>query len=108
MARWIAAGLLVTVWTGCAIAPGDGSFGYAGSVGFGLDYYEPWNEPLGPYYGGWGPGYPVAPYRGGERRIERGHGPGAPRAYRPAPGSRPMPSIPSRPRGSGPGKTREH
>jgi hypothetical protein len=46
-------------------------------------------------YGGWGPGYHVAPPRGGERRPERS----SPRAYRPAPRSRPAPSIPTRPHG---------
>jgi hypothetical protein len=51
-------------------------------------------EPSGSDYGGWGPGYHVAPPRHGERRPE----PPQPRVYRPAPRSRPAPSIPSRPR----------
>jgi hypothetical protein len=108
LACWIGVPLLAALCTGCAITPGDGSYGYAGSVGFGLDYYEPWIEPGGAYYGGWGPGYSVAPYRGGERRIDRGPGPAGRRDYRPAPGSRPMPSIPSRHRGGAPGKPRGH
>jgi hypothetical protein len=52
-------------------------------------------SPSGYEYGRWGSGYHVAPPRGGER----GHGQASPRAYRPAPQNRPVPSIPSRPRG---------
>ena len=46
-------------------------------------------------YGGWGPGYHVAPPRHGERRDN----PPASHGYRPAPASRRSPSIPDRPRG---------
>lgn len=77
-----------------------GGEGYVGGV----------YEPAGSDYGGWGPGYYVAPprrgerhdehrgERGGERRSEPAKQP-SPHAYRPAPPSRPAPSIPSRPRG---------
>ena len=51
--------------------------------------------PSGYEYGGWGPGYHVAPPRGGER----GPGRTTPPYYRPEPRSRPVPSIPARPRG---------
>jgi hypothetical protein len=69
----------------CAVGPG-GPYG-------GDDYVGGYYEPVGYDYGGWGGGYGyrVGPARGGER----GGGPG-PHAFRPAPASRPTPSIPSR------------
>lgn len=74
--------------------------GIDGTVGVGYDagYYEPY----GYEYGGWGPGYRVGPGRGGERRGGYHGGGGRPSGhpnYRPAPSSRPSPSIPNRPRG---------
>jgi hypothetical protein len=73
--------LLLTVLCACAVTGG----GYVGGV----------YEPSGYDYGGWRPGYHVGPPRGGERRPERS----SPHAYRPAPRSRPTPSIPTRPHG---------
>jgi hypothetical protein len=73
--------LLLTVLCACTATGG----GYYGGV----------YEPSGSDYGGWGPGYHVAPARGGERRGERS----SPHAYRPQPYSRPTPSIPTRQRG---------
>jgi hypothetical protein len=49
-------------------------------------------------YGDWAPGYRVGPYRDGGHG--RGDGGSRPHSYRPAPASRPMPSIPGRSRGS--------
>jgi hypothetical protein len=95
--RWVAAGLgavLITVLNACAV---DG-VSVDGSVGVGYDagYYEPY----GYEYGGWGGGYRVGPGRGGDRRGGDRRGGGPPRSYRPAPASRPTPSIPNHPRGS--------
>ena len=70
-------------------------------------------EPTGYVYGAWGPGYHVGPPpRGGERHDEHKGERGSerrpeqakqsPRAYRPAPPSRPAPSIPTRPHESRP------
>jgi hypothetical protein len=73
--------VLLTVLSGCVASGG----GYVGGV----------YEPSGYDYGGWGRGYHVAPPRRGERRPERP----SPPAYKPAPRSRPTPSIPARPRG---------
>jgi len=73
--------LLLTVLSACTVGGG----GYVGGV----------YEPYGSDYGGWGSGYHVAPSRRGERRVEQP----SPRAYRPAPRSRPSPSIPTRPHG---------
>jgi hypothetical protein len=73
--------MLLTVLTACTVT-GDG---YVGGV-----YESPGYE-----YGGWGPGYHVGPPRGGERRREQP----SPRAYRPAPPSRGVPSLPARPHG---------
>jgi hypothetical protein len=70
--------LLLTALYACLVPDG-------GYVGGGY-------EPSGYAYGGWGPGYHVGPGRGGERRAEQP----AARAYRPAPRSRPAPSIPTR------------
>lgn len=69
--------------------------GYDGNVDVGVSagFYEPY----GYAYGGWGPGYYVGPGRGGERRGA----PGRTHNYRPAPASRPSPSLPSHSRGGG-------
>lgn len=85
-------GLSSVSLSGCVVA--DGGYGYGGGgVGVGVDYYEPY----GAIYGGWGPGYRVGPYRDGGRSDRGG---GRAHAYRSAPASRSMPSIPSRSRGS--------
>jgi len=87
------------------------SYGYwDGPVyGYDLDYF--YGPPLyGPpvFYGGWGPEYFVGPPRHWDGRPQgwvrppgspRGSGRGS--SFRPAPPSRPMPSIPSAPRGPG-------
>jgi hypothetical protein len=77
----IVLGVLLLVGLGACVATGPG---YVGG------YYDPYGND----YGGWRPGYYVAPPRGGERREERS----APHAYRPAPSSRQAPSIPKRSR----------
>jgi hypothetical protein len=93
--RWstiaLVLGLSTAVLSGCVVS-GDG-YGYDNSarIGIGLGYYEPY----GAYYGGWGPGYRVGPTRGNNLRPDRGSRPN-PRAFRPAPAIRPMPSIPAR------------
>jgi hypothetical protein len=51
--------------------------------------------PAGYTYGGWGPRYHVGPPRGGEYQRQRPPS----HAYRPAPQSRPIPTIPTRPYG---------
>jgi hypothetical protein len=118
--RWVAAGfavLALTMLNACAVT-GVGVEGTVGAVGYDAGYYEPY----GYEYGGWGPAYRVGPGRGGDRRGDwhggdRGgdHGGqrggdrggqrggdrgGQPsRSYRPAPASRPIPSIPRGSRG---------
>jgi hypothetical protein len=93
-----AAGLFAVLLSGCVVPVGGGYAEDGGvSVGLGVDYYE----PFGAVYGGWGPGYRVGPYRGGDYRQERGGGREAPHAFRPAPASHSMPSIPSRSRSGG-------
>jgi hypothetical protein len=52
--------------------------------------------PAGYTYGGWGPRYHVGPPRGGEYQPQRP----PPRAYRPAPQARQIPTIPTHPHGS--------
>jgi len=92
--------LAFVVWTvmvllsGC-ILPGGG-YEYGGGD-IGAAYYEPY----GLDYGGWGPGYHVAPYRGGYHRPTSGGGHASARAYRPAPASHSVPSIPSQSRSGG-------
>lgn len=102
--RWPAAAFVAGLFTGCAVT-GDGYL-YDGGMGAGIDYYEPY----GVFYGDWGPDYFVAPFRGGDHRPDHGSrrpdrgdhrpdhdaGRSSPHSYRPAPASRPMPSIPSR------------
>jgi hypothetical protein len=92
--RWpavtLAVGLFASLSSGC-IATGGG-YGYDGDVGVGVGYYE----PAGVEYGGWGRGYRVGPFRGGDHRA--GSGNGRTHAYRSAPASHSAPSIPSRSR----------
>ncbi|HME38755.1 MAG TPA: hypothetical protein VKG63_07315 [Steroidobacteraceae bacterium] len=99
--RWMAAafGALALGLLGACEVTGVGVDGSVG-VGYAAGYYEPY----GYEYGGWGPGYRVGPGRGGDHRDDRGGGrrPDVPRqshTYRPAPASRPTPSIPNRSRG---------
>jgi hypothetical protein len=84
---------LLTLLPGC-VADGGGAYYEGGGVDvtYGADFYEPW----GYEYGGWGPGYWVAPGRRGDHRPDWGGR--APPVYRPAPPSHPMPSIPGRSR----------
>jgi hypothetical protein len=84
---------VVVVLQSCVAGGGAYYEGGAVDVGYGVDYYEPW----GYEYGGWGPGYWVGPGRRGYHRPDGG-GRAAP-AYRAAPPSRSMPSIPGRSRG---------
>ena len=97
--RWSAIalviGLFMVLSSGCVVT--GGGYGYDGDVGIGVDYYEPY----GVDYGGWGPGYRVGPFRDGAHRPERGSGQPPAHAYKPAPASRSMPSIPSRSRSGG-------
>ena len=97
--RWsaiaFAIGLFTVLASGCVVT--GGGYGYDDGVGIGLDYYQPY----GAVYGGWGPGYRVGPIRDGYQRPDRGGGQPAPHAYRSAPASRSMPSIPSRSRSGG-------
>jgi len=51
LARSMAIGLLLIAPLGCTVT--GGGLAYDGTVGVGLDYYE----PSGFDYGGWGPGY---------------------------------------------------
>jgi hypothetical protein len=90
--RWVVGALGLLVFAGlCAcIATGPG---YDGGVG--VAYVGGYYEPYGRDYGGWGPGYQVAPPRGGERRPEQL----PPHDVRPAPPTRPTPSDPTRPHG---------
>jgi len=103
-ATGIAIALFVTLSSGCVVAP-DGGYAYNNG-------YPGYYEPYGAYYGGWGPNYLVAPFyidenerREGRFRGHdegRGWGGGNPglHAFRSAPASHGMPSIPSRSRGS--------
>jgi hypothetical protein len=101
--RWSAIafviGLPVALLPGCV-----GGYGYDGGYGYGggsiaADYYEPY----GADYGGWGAGYQVAPLRGGYGHSGSvgGGGRSVSHAYRSAPASHAMPSIPSGSRGGG-------
>lgn len=89
----------------CAVTAGGGYYGT--DVGVGLDYYE-----TPGYYGGWGSGYFVGPYRH-DHHDDHGHGEhggGRPsqHSYRSAAPSRSVPSIPSRARGSNGGSSHRH
>ena len=97
--RWLALVFVVLTLTvllsGCVLT--GGGYGYNDGGGIGAAYYE---SP-GVEYGGWGPGYQVAPFRGGDRHQTSGGGHTSTRAYRSAPASHSMPSIPSKSRSGG-------
>ena len=92
--RWFALAFVLCTLTvllfGCLLPVPGGEYGYDDG-GIGGAYYE----PFGFDYGGWGPGYQVAPYRGGDHRPASGGGHASAHAYRSAPASHSMPSIPS-------------
>ncbi len=94
LASRLALALALIAPLGCTVTS-DG-VAYDGTVGIGVDYYE----PFGFDYGGWGPGYGVGPYRDSGHRFDRGGG-GPGHAYRPAQPTRGIPSIPSRGRAGG-------
>jgi hypothetical protein len=85
---WLAAAALALL-SGC-VASG----GYAGAYD-GQYYYQ----PGGYVYSGWGPGYQVGPPRGDDHHdhVRPAHveNQSAHPAYRSAPASRPVPSIPN-------------
>jgi hypothetical protein len=90
--RWSAAACVIALFALLAVGCVVGGGGYDGGVGLGVDYYGSY----GGAYGGWGPGFDVAPFRGGGRRAV-----GGAHAFRPAPAGRSMPSIPSAGRSGG-------
>ena len=59
-------GVALLALTGCVVG-GGGGYDDTANVSYGVGFYE----PLGYNYGGWGPGYRVAPPRGGEPRRDR-------------------------------------
>ncbi len=97
--RLLMAGVSLIVLVGCVV---DGGGYYGGGPSYGLDYYSTY----GLDYGSWGPTYDVAPFYGARPYGHYGGGfayrggPG-PHAFRAAPSSRAIPSIPSAPRGGG-------
>jgi hypothetical protein len=97
--RWLAHAFalctLMVMLSGCFF-PGGG-YGYDDGGGIGATYYE----PSGFDYGGWGHGYQVAPFRGGDHHPTGGGSHTSTRAYRSAPASHSMPSIPSHSRSGG-------
>ena len=97
--RWSAFTLAAAAWTllsaGCIMPDGGYGNGYDDGGVIGAGYYDTY----GVDYGGWGPGYHVAPFRGGGHRPDGGERRGAGgnpggHAYRSAPASRSMPSLP--------------
>lgn len=91
---------LTVLLSGCILTEGGYDYYDGGDVG--VTYYEPSVIE----YGGWGPSYYVVPFRGDEHRHEVEHhttskGGHAERAYKSAPASHSMPSIPSRSRSGG-------
>jgi len=108
--------LLLTQLTSCAGGTVGVSGGYTEeywdgpAYDYDLDYFGPPVIYGGPpvIYGDWGPEYFVGPPRwdrrpGGWGGPPRGfpHGTGRGPSFRPAPAGRPMPSIPTGPRGGG-------
>jgi hypothetical protein len=100
--RWLVlafgVGALTVLLASCILPGGPG---YDDGGGYGAAYYEPY----GVDYGGWGPGYNVAPFRGGGHRPTGGGG-HASHAFRSAPASRSVPSLPAHSGGRGGGGER--
>ncbi len=92
-------GALFAALGGC-VAVGEGYDGgpYYGApaVEYGVDFYEPFGFDYG---GGWRPGSHVGPPPRGEFVTPNFHQ--SPPAFHPAAPGRPIPSIPSQPRGGG-------
>lgn len=84
-------GAIGITMTSCAVAPG-GAYDYGSGYGgfYGADY-----GPAVGDFGFWGPGYRVAPFRGGHPYVAGGpgghswHGPVGARAFPSLPGGRP-------------------
>jgi len=105
--RWLASAFVVCTLTillhGCVT--GGGYYTDEGAT-----YYEHY----GAAYGNWGPEYHVAPYRDRDHDHDRGYHPRggdrlpSERAFRSAPASRPVPSIPSQPRSGGSHQSGSH
>src|SRR5208337_4200369 len=94
--RWSVLVFVVGVLlSGCAFTVGG--YGYDDGGAIGAAYYEPY----GVDYGGWGHDYHVAPVRRGDNRPTSGGGHVSAHAYRSAPASHSMPSIPSQSRSGG-------
>lgn len=97
LVRWSASAFVIGLFTvlssGCVVPDGGYGYGYDAGVDIGLDYYEPYGD----VYDGWGPGYLVVPFRDRSHRPDHG-GHLRPHAYRSAPSTHSIPSIPSRPR----------
>lgn len=90
--RVFVVGTLTGLSTACVLSDGGYGYGYDDGGGYGAAYYEPY----GVEYGGWGPGYHVAPFRGGgDHRPIGGGGHEATHAFRSAPASRSVPSLPA-------------
>ena len=83
-------GMVLLPFLSSCVVPGVG-YEQSAEVGYGVNYYE----PSGLAYGGWAPGYHVGPPRGGEPHPAPAHFTASRPAYRPAPPSRPIPSIPT-------------
>ena len=94
-AAFLVIGLVSGLLSACVVS--DGGYGYDGGAGIGMDYYEPY----GAVYGGWAPGYHVGPVRDGDHRPDHGGGQSATHAFRSAPTSHSLPSIPSGSRSGG-------
>jgi hypothetical protein len=96
--RWLAVAFVLCTLTvllyGCILPPGGYEYDNSGIE---PNYYEPYGFD----YGGWGHGYQVAPFRGGDHRPTGGGGHASGRTYRSAPVSHSMPSIPSHSRSGG-------
>lgn len=79
----IIVGALPLITSGCVVP--EGPYGYHGSPGYDLGYYQ----SSGVHYGGWGAGYDVGPVHGGNNY----HAPPPPRhSWRPPPAHTPVPS----------------
>ena len=85
-----ALGIVLLTFLFACVVPG-GEYERSAGVAYGVNYYE----PSGHTYGGWPPGYKVAPPRGGDPHAEHARYEAPPHAYRPTPPSRPIPSIPT-------------
>ena len=102
----VASGLVSVLLSGCAITGADVA-SFANGMAMGLDYYEPY-QPDVAVYGGWAPGYHVAPTPVYRPRPDHNSGHDTAHPAKAPPPSHTLPSLPTRPHSEAAESREEH